>query len=157
MLHVGEGRDVHRLVQGRKLLLGGVEIPFEKGLEGWSDADALIHAIVDALLGAAGLGDIGVHFPPGNEKCKNVSSIVFLKETELMLSSKGCKIINVDATIMAERPKLKHYLEGMRNNIAEALNIDSLCVNIKAGTSEKMGFVGREEGIEAHAVVLIEK
>jgi 2-C-methyl-D-erythritol 2,4-cyclodiphosphate synthase len=157
MMRVGEGLDVHRFVQGRKLVLGGVEIPFEKGLEGWSDADALIHAIVDALLGAAALADIGTHFPPGREEWKNVESTLFLKETRALLEKEKWKIVNVDATVMAERPKLKPYMENMRRHIAEALGIDFSCVSVKAGTYEKMGFVGREEGIEAHAVALIER
>lgn len=157
MMRIGEGLDVHKLVKGRKLVLGGIEIPFEKGLEGWSDADALAHAIVNALLGAAALGDIGSHFPPGSGKYRNMDSMLFLKETDALLKKDGWKVLNIDATVMAERPKLRLYIDSMRKRIAEALGIDISCVSVKAGTYEKMSFVGREEGIEAHAVALIEK
>jgi 2-C-methyl-D-erythritol 2,4-cyclodiphosphate synthase len=153
---VGLGFDVHALVPGRKLMLGGVEIPFQKGLDGWSDADVLVHAVMDALLGAAALGDIGTHFPPGDLRYKNISSLDLLGRVKKLLDEKGWKAGNVDVMIMAEAPKLKPYMETMARNIAKALSIDSADVSIKAGTNEGLGFVGRGEGIAAQALALLE-
>ena len=153
---VGLGFDVHPLVPGRKLILGGVEIPFQKGLDGWSDADVLVHAVMDALLGAAALGDIGTHFPPGDLQYKNISSLYLLARVRKQLDEKGWKAGNVDVMIMAEAPMLKAYMATMASNIAKALSIDAADVSIKAGTSEGLGFVGRGEGIAAQAVVLLE-
>jgi 2-C-methyl-D-erythritol 2,4-cyclodiphosphate synthase len=137
-------------------VLGGVEIPFAKGLEGWSDADVLLHAVMDALLGAAALGDIGKHFPPGDRQYKGISSLVLLMEVKEKLVEKGWMVGNLDATILAELPKLKSYMEEMRLNISRTLSIDIGQVNIKATTTEKLGFVGRGEGIAAEAVALLE-
>lgn len=155
-IRVGTGYDVHRLVEGRKLILGGVTIPFEKGLIGHSDADVLLHAISDALLGAAGLPDIGHYFPPTDDRWEDADSLQLLVQVKEFIADAGYhKIINVDATLMAERPKLQDYVAGMRRNIAAALEIAEGDVGIKATTSEKIGFVGREEGIAATAVCLI--
>ncbi len=153
---IGIGYDVHPLKPGRKLILGGVEIPFERGLDGWSDADVLIHAVMDALLGAAALGDIGTHFPPGDEKYKNISSLVLLRKVKELLDDSQWRIGNVDVMIMAEQPKLKDYMAKMAQNISQALALPTADVSIKAGTSEKMGFVGRGEGIAVEAVALLE-
>jgi 2-C-methyl-D-erythritol 2,4-cyclodiphosphate synthase len=155
-IRVGIGHDVHALTAGRKLVLGGVEIPFEKGLNGWSDADVLIHALMDALLGAAALGDIGVHFPPGDPLYKDVSSLKLLAEVKHLLDKGQWQVGNVDTIILAEAPRLKDYMPRMARNIAAALNIPESDVSVKAGTNEKMGFVGRGEGIAAEAVVLLE-
>jgi 2-C-methyl-D-erythritol 2,4-cyclodiphosphate synthase len=154
---IGIGYDVHPLAEGRRLVLGGVEIPFEKGLDGWSDADVLIHAIMDALLGAAALGDIGCHFPPGDKAFKNISSLVLLGKVREMLEAGGWGIGNLDATVMAEAPRLKEHMPAMAANIAAALKLSIGDISIKAGTGEKIGFVGRGEGIAAQAVALIEK
>ncbi len=154
---IGIGYDVHPLVPGRNLILGGVEVPFDKGLEGWSDADVLIHAVIDALLGAAGLGDIGLLFPPGDPKFKDISSIKLLEEVGKKVRSAGFEIINIDATIIAEAPKLSSYFDRMRENIASALSIRKKDINVKAKTSEKLGFLGRGEGIAAYAVGLLEE
>jgi 2-C-methyl-D-erythritol 2,4-cyclodiphosphate synthase len=154
---VGIGYDVHRLAPGHGLVLGGVEVPFEKGLLGWSDGDVLIHAIIDALLGAAALGDIGSHFPPGEPAYKDISSIELLHRVMKMLISQGWAIGNIDATIIAEEPKLSPFFEGMKENIAQALNIDKACIGLKAKTNEGLGFVGRGEAIAAYAVALLEK
>ncbi|WP_213997215.1 MULTISPECIES: 2-C-methyl-D-erythritol 2,4-cyclodiphosphate synthase [Tepidanaerobacter] len=156
-MRIGIGYDVHRLIEGRKLILGGVAIPFEKGLLGHSDADVLVHAINDALLGAAALGDIGTHFPDTDIKYKDISSILLLKEVKKILSEAGYKVVNIDSVICAERPKLSPYINEMRENIAAALAIDKNRVSIKATTTEKLGFEGREEGISSQAVCLIEK
>lgn len=157
-MRVGNGYDVHRLVVGRKLILGGVEIEFEKGLEGHSDADVLTHAIMDALLGAAALGDIGQYFPPSDDKYKNADSIQLLKEVISLLKTVGYdNIINIDSTIIAEKPKMAPYINEMRKNISEAIGIEINKVNIKATTTEKLGFTGREEGIAALAVCLVSK
>ncbi len=153
---IGVGHDVHRLVAGRRLVLGGVDIPFEKGLDGWSDADALIHAIIDALLGAAGLGDIGRHFPPGVAEYKGIPSLRLLDRTKEKLAADGWKAGNIDATIIAEKPRLSGYMDEMRRKVADALGILATQVNVKAGTNEGMGFTGRGEGIEVIAVALIE-
>lgn len=155
-MRIGHGYDVHKLVENRRLIIGGVEIPYERGLLGHSDADVLIHAIMDALLGAACLGDIGRHFPDNNEKFKGISSVLLLKHVEGLIRAKGYRIVNIDATIIAQRPKLAQHLEGMRKNISETLNISMEDINIKATTEEGLGFTGRGEGIGAHAVCLIE-
>jgi 2-C-methyl-D-erythritol 2,4-cyclodiphosphate synthase len=153
---IGFGHDVHPLVTGRRLVLGGVHIPFDKGLDGWSDADVLVHAVMDALLGAAAMGDIGTHFPPGNPEFKNISSLVLLGRVKEMLDSGGWRIGNVDVMVQAEAPKLKDYMPEMAANIARSLSLAISDVSIKAGTAEKMGFVGRGEGIAAEAVALLE-
>jgi len=157
MLRVGQGYDAHRLIEGRNLMLGGVRIPFEKGLEGWSDADVLIHAIMDSLLGAASLGDIGRHFPPDDQEYKDISSITLLKQTSDILKKKGWNVGNIDATIVAERPHIAPFVDQMKSFIGEALSITTNQISIKATTTEGMGFAGREEGIAAYAVSLIEK
>ncbi len=156
-MRIGTGYDVHRLVTDRKLILGGVEIPYEKGLLGHSDADVLVHAVMDALLGAAALGDIGKHFPDNDENFKNISSLVLLKRVCLLLKESGYNTINIDATVIAQRPKLAGYIQQMRQNIAEGLGIAVDCVNVKATTEEGLGFTGSGEGIAAQAVCLIEK
>jgi len=153
---IGIGYDVHPLVTGRKLILGGVEIPFDRGLDGWSDADVLVHAIMDALLGAAALGDIGTHFPPGNPEYKNISSLILLAKVKKLLDENHWRIGNVDVMILAEEPKLKEYMEAMTRNIASALGLSPSDISIKAGTNEKMGFVGRGEGIAVEAIALLE-
>ena len=155
-MRIGTGYDVHRLVEERALVLGGVLIPYEKGLLGHSDADVLLHAIMDALLGAAALGDIGKHFPDSDEKYKGISSIALLKEVKQLLDAELFIVENIDATIIAQRPKLAPYITEMRENIAEALQIDISQVNIKATTEEGLGFTGTGEGIASQAVCLLE-
>jgi 2-C-methyl-D-erythritol 2,4-cyclodiphosphate synthase len=155
-IRVGIGYDVHPLVTGRQLVLGGVSIPYPKGLSGWSDADVLLHAVMDALLGAAALGDIGTHFPPGKAELKNISSLTLLGKVKELLDSNHWKTGNVDIMILAEEPRLKDYQTYMIQNIARTLAIPPADVSIKAGTNEKMGFVGRGEGIAVQAVALIE-
>jgi 2-C-methyl-D-erythritol 2,4-cyclodiphosphate synthase len=155
-IRVGIGYDVHPLAAGRKLVLGGVEIPYERGLDGWSDADVLIHAVMDALLGAAALGDIGTHFPPGDPEYKNISSLVLLARVKKLLDEGRWRIGNVDVMVMAEAPKLKDYMGKMVQNIALALALKTSDVSIKATTNERLGFVGRGEGIAVQAVALIE-
>ena len=157
MLRIGNGYDVHKLAEGRKLIIGGVEIPYEKGLLGNSDEDVLVHAVMDSLLGAAALGDIGKHFPDNSERYKDISSIFLLKNVFSLLENEGYSIINIDTSIIAQEPKMAPYIEIMRKNIADALNIDMGAVNIKATTEEGLGFTGRGEGIAASAVCLIEK
>ncbi len=154
-MRIGHGYDVHKLTEGRKLIVGGVEIPFEKGLLGHSDADVLLHAISDALLGAAALGDIGKHFPPNDPKYAGADSLELLREVNSLLNASGFSVENVDSTIIAERPKMLPHIENMRKNISSALNIDIACVSVKATTEEKLGFTGSGEGISAHAVALI--
>ena len=156
-MRIGSGYDVHKLVEGRKLILGGVDIQHHKGLLGHSDADVLIHAIMDALLGACALGDIGRHFPDTSDEFKGISSIILLKRVLDLIQNKGYCIMNIDATIVAQKPKLAPHIDLMRKNIAEALNTDIDNINIKATTEEKLGFTGREEGISAQAVCLLEK
>lgn len=157
-IRVGIGYDVHRLVSGRKLILGGVTIPFEKGLEGHSDADVLLHALMDALLGAAGLPDIGQQFPNTDARFKDANSGILLARVLQLIRENGfAKVINVDATILAEQPKISPHITAMKKEIAEILCIDQSQVNIKATTMEKLGFIGREEGIAAQAVCLISK
>ncbi len=154
-MRIGHGYDVHCLVKGRKLILGGVEIPFESGLLGHSDADVLLHAVCDSLLGAAALGDIGKHFPDTDEKYSGISSRLLLKQTIKLIKEKGYNIENIDCTLIAQRPKLKDYIDVMCKNIADDCNIDISCVNIKATTEEGLGFTGDGSGISAHAVCLI--
>lgn len=155
-MRIGSGYDVHRLTENRKLILGGVEIPYEKGLLGHSDADVLVHAVMDALLGAAALRDIGYHFPDSDPKYKGISSMILLKKTLELVREKGYRIINIDATITAQRPKLKDYIDDMIKNISEVLEIESSAVNIKATTEEGLGFTGEGLGISAFAVCLID-
>ena len=156
-IRVGHGYDVHRFADNRKLILGGVEIPYEKGLLGHSDADVLVHAVMDSLLGAAALGDIGTHFPDTDMKYSGADSIGLLKEVVNLLKEKGFAVSNIDATVIAQKPKLKPYIEQMRKCIADAMQTDIDNVSIKATTEEKLGFTGRLEGISAHCVALIEK
>lgn len=155
MLRIGQGYDVHKLVEGRKLIIGGVDIPHEKGLLGHSDADVLIHAIMDALLGALGLGDIGSHFPDTGEEFKDMDSRVLLRRVNELLKNSGYALNNMDAVIIAQSPKMAPHIEKMKENLAEDLEIDPGLINIKASTTESLGFVGRKEGIQAQAIVLI--
>lgn len=157
MMRIGQGYDVHPLVVGRALILGGVRIPHTKGLQGHSDADALIHAICDACLGAAGLGDIGHHFPDTDPQYKNIDSRVLLRHVQKTLSDQQWRVENIDATIIAQAPKLAPYVDAMKTNIAEDLKISVQQVNLKATTTERLGFEGREEGIAAQAIVLLTK
>ena len=156
-IRVGQGYDVHQLVEGRDLILGGVNIPFEKGLLGHSDADALLHAITDALLGAAGLGDIGSHFPDTAAEFKDADSRVLLREAYQSVQVLGWKVVNVDTTVIAQKPKLAPHIPAMRANIAVDLGLPENCVNIKGKTNEKLGYLGRMESIEAQAAVLLIK
>ena len=156
-IRIGHGYDVHRLVVGRKLILGGVDIPWEKGLDGHSDADVLVHAVMDALLGAAALGDIGQHFPDTDPAYKGADSCTLLHYVNQLLHDRGYAIGNIDATILAQRPKLAPYIPAMRQRIAEVLNLDLDCVSVKATTEEGLGFTGSGEGIAVHAVALIER
>ena len=155
-MRIGHGYDVHRLVSGRKLIIGGENIPFEMGLLGHSDADVLLHAVCDALLGAAALGDIGRHFPDSDPSFEGIDSRILLRKTAELLRCKGYRIVNIDATIIAQRPKLARFIEKMRENIASDCGIETDAVNIKATTEEGLGFTGKAEGIAAHAVCLIE-
>lgn len=155
MFRVGNGYDVHRLVEGRKLIIGGVEIPFDKGLSGHSDADVLLHAIIDALLGACGLGDIGTMFPDNDPSYKDISSLVLLKRTAEAVEDANYIISNIDSIVVAQKPKLLPFVEAMKDNISSVLNIDTDKINIKATTTEGLGFVGTGEGIAAYAVVSV--
>ena len=155
-LRVGIGFDTHPLVKKRRLVLGGVEIPNDRGLSGWSDADVLTHAIIDALLGAAALGDIGSHFPPGEAEYKDVASLVLLKEVKDKLAAEGWRISNLDATVIAEQPKLNEFISQIQASLSQALGIEAGRVSVKASTAAKLGGIGRGEGIEARAVALIE-
>ena len=155
MMRVGHGYDVHRLVEGRKLILGGVDIPWEKGLLGHSDADVLVHAVMDALLGAAGLWDIGHAFPDNDPAYAGIDSMLLLARVRDMLTEKGYTVGNVDATILAQRPKLASHIPQMRRNIAQVLGVEEDCVNVKATTEEGLGFTGSGEGMAAHAVSLL--
>lgn len=155
-MRIGHGYDVHRLVSGRELIIGGENIPFEMGLLGHSDADVLLHAVCDALLGAAALGDIGRHFPDSDPSFEGIDSRILLRKTAELLRGKGYRIVNIDATIIAQRPKLAGFIEKMRENIASDCGIETDAVNIKATTEEGLGFTGKAEGIAAHAVCLIE-
>lgn len=157
MIRVGQGCDIHALVAGRKLIIGGVEIPHELGLLGHSDADVLLHAIIDALLGAAGLGDIGRHFPDTDERFSGADSRVLLRATRAKLDEAGWRIVNVDSTINAQRPKMAPHIPRMVGLIAADLQVSEACVNVKAKTAEHLGFVGREEGISTEAIALIER
>jgi 2-C-methyl-D-erythritol 2,4-cyclodiphosphate synthase len=156
-VRIGIGYDVHPLMPGRKLILGGTEIPFFKGLEGWSDADALTHAIMDALLGAAALGDIGQHFPSGEPEYEGISSIVLLEQIVEKLEERGYKVVNIDATVVAEEPRLREYIDEMRHNLSHVLGIDMDRVSVKASTNNGVGDIGRGEGIAAIAVAMIEE
>ncbi|WZL79656.1 2-C-methyl-D-erythritol 2,4-cyclodiphosphate synthase [Eubacteriales bacterium mix99] len=155
-MRVGIGYDVHRFAEGRPLILGGVNIPWERGLLGHSDADALVHAIMDAMLGAAALGDIGQHFPDSQEAYRDISSLLLLKRVSGLLREKGFGIVNLDAVIIAQRPRMAPYLPKMKENISSVLHVDPACINIKATTTEWLGFSGRQEGIAAQAVALID-
>lgn len=157
MLRIGHGYDVHRLAEGRKLIIGGAEIPYDRGLDGHSDADVLLHAVCDALLGAAAMGDIGAHFPDTDERYRGISSMLLLTETVSKIKAQGFEPVNIDSTVIAQAPKLAPYIEQMRSNIASAAGLDISCVNVKATTEEHLGFTGRGEGIAAHAVVLCDK
>lgn len=157
LIRIGQGFDIHRLVEGRKLIIGGIEIPFEKGLDGHSDADVLLHAIADACLGALALGDIGKHFPDTDDAYKDADSKQLLKHVWELIKKENYKLGNVDCTILAQRPKMAPHIDEMRNVIASLLEADVSQVSIKATTAEKLGFVGREEGIAAQAVVLLLK
>ena len=155
-MRIGVGYDIHPLAQGRRLVLGGIDIPFNKGLSGWSDADVLTHAIIDALLGAAALGDIGSHFPPGEAQYKDISSLVLLKRVRDKLAKNDWQVSNIDATIVAEQPKLGGFTGQMRLKLSQTLNIDVSQVSVKASTSAQLGFIGQGEGIEVQAIALIE-
>lgn len=156
-IRIGQSTDIHQLVEGRKLILGGVEIPHTKGLLGHSDADALTHAVAEAILGALALGDLGHHFPDTDPKWKGVNSLLILKEVTKMMKENGYHIGNVDSLVLIEKPKMAPHIEKMRQNFAEALECDISQISVKATRGEKMGFVGREEGVLAQAVVLLEK
>ena len=156
-MRIGHGYDVHRLVEGRALILGGVNIPYEKGLLGHSDADVLLHALMDAMLGAAALGDIGQHFPDKDERYAGADSAMLLREVTRMLREAGYGLVNADCTILAQRPKLMPYIPQMRRNIADAIGVEADVISVKATTEEGLGFTGDGSGIAAHAVVLIEK
>lgn len=155
-MRIGHGYDVHRLTQERKLILGGVDIPWEKGLDGHSDADVLTHAVMDALLGAAAMGDIGKLFPDTEERYRGACSLTLLRVVASRLQEAGYRVRNIDATLIAQKPKLAPYIEKMRQNLAQELKIELSCVSVKATTEEHLGFTGREEGIAAHAVCLLE-
>ncbi|HHY81212.1 MAG TPA: 2-C-methyl-D-erythritol 2,4-cyclodiphosphate synthase [Clostridiales bacterium] len=156
-MRIGIGYDVHRLVEGRPLILGGVNIPWSKGLLGHSDADVLVHAVMDALLGAAGLGDIGKHFPDNDQSYKGISSLILLGKVFDILSQEGYGIVNIDSVIIAQRPKMLPHIPQMIENISSVLKLDKQCINIKATTTEGLGFTGREEGIAAQAAALIDR
>jgi len=156
-VRIGHGYDVHKLVEGRNLILGGVNIPYEKGLLGHSDADVLLHAVSDALLGAAGLGDIGRHFPDTDPKYKGADSLKLLEEVGQKVAAAGYRVSNIDVTMIAQRPKLKDHIPQMAANIAAAVKLDVSRVNVKATTEERLGFTGREEGLSCHAVCLLEE
>jgi len=154
-MRIGQGFDVHAFCEGRKLMLGGVDIPYHRGLAGHSDADVLIHAICDALLGAAGLGDIGHHFPDNDPAYKDIDSMKLLRAVMQSLGELGLKVSNLDATVIAQAPKLAPFIPQMRERLASAMAVEASCLNIKATTTEKLGFTGREEGVAAQAVVLL--
>jgi len=156
-MRIGIGYDVHPLVAGRKLVLGGIEITFDRGLEGWSDGDTLTHAIIDALLGAAALGDIGQHFPPGEPQYRDISSLVLLEKVKGKLTAGGWRVVNIDATVLAEKPRLREYIDAMRKKIGQVLGIGADRVSVKASSNNGLGFIGRGEGIAVYAVALIEE
>lgn len=157
MLRIGNGYDVHKLVEGRTLILGGVEIPHTKGVLGHSDGDVLIHAIMDAMLGALALGDIGQHFPDTDMKYENIDSTILLTRVKELIAERGYRVINLDSIIVLQKPKVKPYIEAMRKRVAEILEIDIEQVSIKATTEEKLGFTGDESGVKSYCVVLLEK
>lgn len=157
MIRIGQGSDIHALVEGRKLIIGGVDIPHERGLLGHSDADVLVHAVIDALLGASALGDIGRHFPDTDPRYAGADSRVLLRATRELLTARGWRIVNIDSTISAQRPKMAPHIPQMTANLAADLGLPEDCVGIKAKTAERLGFVGREEGIATAAVALIER
>ena len=157
LIKVGIGYDVHALVEGRSLILGGVEVPYDRGLLGHSDADVLIHSIMDALLGALALGDIGAHFPDHDPQYQGISSINLLEQVVKLIQEKGYCIGNVDSIIVAQRPKMAPYITEMRMNLAKALKVEESCVSVKATTTERLGFEGREEGISSQAIVSLQK
>ncbi len=154
---IGFGYDVHKLTEGRKLILGGTEVPFERGLLGHSDADVILHALADALLGALALGDIGMHFPDTDEANKNLDSRILLAETYKLVTERNYELANADITVVMQRPKLRPYINAMRENIASVLKTEIENVSVKATTSERLGFVGKEEGVEAFATVLLRR
>ena len=156
-MQFGIGFDIHPLVAGRKLVLGGVEIPFDRGLDGWSDADVLTHAIIDALLGAAAMGDIGMHFPPGKPEYKNISSLKLLAEIKGKMTANGWQINNIDATVIAEKPHLREYIDIMRERLRQTLGIPIGQVSVKASTANQVGALGYEEGLAAMAIASIQK
>lgn len=156
MIRIGHGYDVHKLVENRKLIIGGVEIPHEKGLLGHSDADVLLHAVGDALMGAAAHGDIGCIFPDNDPKFKDADSLELLKEVVSLINNKGFSVVNIDCTLIAQSPKMRPYIDGMRRNIADACGVAVEMISVKATTEEHLGFTGRGEGISAHAVCLIQ-
>ena len=156
MYRIGNGYDVHRLIKGRKLILGGVDIPHGLGLDGHSDADVLCHALCDSLLGASGAGDLGKYFPDTDNKWKGVSSLVLLEKSGELVAERGFQISNIDTTIVAQQPKIGPHIESMTTNISETLKVDPTQINIKATTTERLGFTGREEGIAAYAVALLQ-
>ncbi len=155
-MRIGHGYDVHKFAENRRLILGGVDVPFEKGLLGHSDADVLLHAVSDALLGAAALGDIGKHFPDNDDSFKNIDSRILLRQCVSLIRDKGYKISNIDATVIAQKPKLAPFISQMAENIAKDCGIDTDCVNVKATTEEGLGFTGELKGISAHAVCILE-
>lgn len=157
MLRIGNGYDVHILTEGRRLVLGGVEVPHTKGVLGHSDGDVLIHAIMDAMLGALALGDIGQHFPDTDMKYENIDSMILLKKVKELVAERGYRVINLDSIIVLQKPKIKPYIEAMRKRIAEVLEIDMEQVSVKATTEEKLGFTGDESGVKSYCVVLLEK
>ena len=157
MMRIGHGYDVHRLENGRRLILGGVQIPYPQGLAGHSDADVLTHAVMDALFGAAGLGDIGMHFPDTDDRFEGINSLILARETVALVQDAGYSICNIDSTLIAQAPKLSPYLPQMRKALSQALQINTNQINIKATTEEHLGFTGRKEGIAAHAVCLLER
>lgn len=157
MIRIGNGYDVHILTEGRKLVLGGIEIPHTKGVLGHSDGDVLVHAVMDAMLGALALGDIGQHFPDTDMKYENIDSTILLKRVKELIAERGYKIINLDSIIVLQKPKVKPYIEAMRKRIAEVLEIDVEQVSVKATTEEKLGFTGDESGVKSYCVVLLEK
>lgn len=156
-MRIGQGYDVHKFAEGRKLIIGGIEIPHDKGLLGHSDADVLLHAVMDALLGAAALGDIGLHFPDNDVRFKDANSLQLLEHVAALVKKEGFQVSNVDATIIAQAPKMRPHIDHMRQNIAKATGLDISCINVKATTEEGLGFTGRKEGISATAVCLLEE
>ncbi len=157
MFRIGNGYDVHRLVEGRKLVLGGIEIPHTKGVLGHSDGDVLLHAITDAIIGAIGAGDIGLHFPDNDENLKNIDSSILLKKINNLMKEKNYEIVNMDCIIVMQRPKLRPHIDNIQKNIAKILEIDSELINVKAKTEEKLGFTGDETGVKSYCVVLLKR